>query len=793
MNRLESYIAPFIVGIVFLSCNNFNDSSNELINQVPEQTQLLIKLKGDETSEDLSSHLNRLLSFEEFKNVKEQLALLNKFSSKKEGLLSFVQLEKDKLDFILIKKNKEQLPSLTASLTTSIYDNQELQLYQFGDEFIYSWSNKQLYFLSSSQLLIENSIRNYNNTAIDSELKELFKKSSQNNFFIKAQSSSWMSNKLRIGAQHPKNMASWMALEAGLSTKETKAHGLTTLNDSIEHFLYLFENQKPIELKGSHYAPYTTESLWSFGISDFERFDRQKDRYLGKKHQADSLFSSLKEFAQISFNKQKIHLFRGVYADQLFERFSTEAVEYQGVPIAKFSTAKFKKHFHPILDLSEDQFSCLIEDVLFSSSSQEALKTLISSYNTKATFDRSTAYRTMIEELASKSNVNYIGKLSLAIEQLEDKVDEVFGMQWVADKNFFHTHMSLKKFDSLPNPQQIAPLFSVKLEAPIRLGPFVVINHRTSEKELILQDQNNKLYLIDSKGSVLWNKQLNAPIREIIHQVDLYKNKRLQFAFTTDNQFIVLDRNGKEVNDYIKTFKDGNLGPLAVFDYDNSRAYRFVFSQGTSIFMLNNKGSNVKGFQFTKAEVPLIEVPKHFRLNNKDYLVFKLANGALKILNRKGNTRLKIPSHFDFSNNDIFTYQGHFAFSDKEGNLRLIDQKGNETIQDLILEPNHYLDIKEEGIASLNENHIKFRDKTYTLPFGSYAGIKLFEFNNRYYITTTDKDTNKLYVLDSELNLLDQFPVFGFSTATMADLNNDGILELISLDGPDGIIVYSGL
>jgi len=69
----------------------------------------------------------------------------------------------------------------------------------------------------------------------------------------------------------------------------------------------------------------------------------------------------------------------------------------------------------------------------------------------------------------------------------------------------------------------------------------------------------------------------------------------------------------------------------------------------------------------------------------------------------------------------------------------------------------------------------------------------LIRSGNRIFITTTDKENHKIYVFDEALNLLEQFPVFGSSIAQVKDLNKDGVLELISLDGPDGILVYTGL
>ncbi len=794
MKQLNYYITISFLGLLLSlnSCNNLN-SSDELINHIPDQTQILLRLPKKSETSDLNYHLNRLLSFEEFENVQEQLKVLNGYNPENEGLLSFVQLERDKLDFILVKEYKEPLPIRSDSIAEFDYEGEKTHSRSFENATLYSWSNQYHHFLSSSQLLIENSIRNYNRTTAASELKQLYQKSSQNNLFIRANGDSWLNKKLTIGSFQPKNLGSWIALETTSEINHTRAHGLTTLNDSIEHFLYLFQNQKPVRMISSRYAPYTTDGLWSFGISNFEQYDHNRDKYQGKKHKTDSLFSYVNEFAKIQFNNQFVHLFRAVNADQLFEQLTKDPIEYQGVSIAALNSEKFKDHFSPMITTSEDVFASLIDDVLLTSKTQEALKTVISSYNTKSTFDKSASFKTIEKDIAKEATINYIGKLSNSIQELKDEPEEVFSYQWVANKDFFHSHLSLRGLDTISQTNQIAPLFSVKLEAPVRLGPFVVDNHRNNSKELIVQDQNNQLYLIDSKGKLLWKKQLNSPIQQYIHQVDLFRNKRLQFAFTTENQLMVLDRNGKEVSSYIKNFKDGGLGPLAVFDYDNSRQYRMVFSQGTSIYMLNNKGSNVNGFNYSKSEAPLAEAPKHFRLNNKDFLVFKLSNGGLKILNRRGNIRIKTPTYYDYSSNELDVFQGHFVFTDTEGNLHYIDQDGKEVIQNLAIGPDHLIDVSEEGIVSLNESQLKFRDQLFTLPYGSYSEVKILEFKKNYFITTTDKDTHQVYLFDSNLKLLNQFPVFGFSTAQLDDLNADGKAELISLDGPDGIIVYSGL
>ena len=91
----------------------------------------------------------------------------------------------------------------------------------------------------------------------------------------------------------------------------------------------------------------------------------------------------------------------------------------------------------------------------------------------------------------------------------------------------------------------------MSLESDILTNPQFVINHRTKQKDIVVQDINNNLYLISNKGKVLWKKQLQGTILGKIEQVDLYKNGRLQLAFTTPNRIYIIDRNAQKLNIYL--------------------------------------------------------------------------------------------------------------------------------------------------------------------------------------------------------------------------------------------------
>ncbi|MBT8321045.1 MAG: ribonuclease HII, partial [Eudoraea sp.] len=333
-------------------------------------------------------------------------------------------------------------------------------------------------------------------------------------------------------------------------------------------------------------------------------------------------------------------------------------------------------------------------------------------------------------------------------------------------------------------------VFRLSLDAEAATTPQFVINHRNRKKEIVVQDETNKLYLISGEGKVLWKKQLDSRIQGDIQQVDLYKNGRLQLAFTTNEQFLVLDRNGKEVEPFTMSFKGGNLNPLAVFDYENNRNYRFVVTQGRKIYMYNRRGQIVSGYTYTEAAAMVLREPQHFRIGSRDYLVFQLEDGSLRILNRVGKTRVPVSQRFAFSDNRVYLYQNQFTFTDDSGRLYAIDTKGKLSASKLNLDPLHRIDATSKTLATLTENTLTIKGRPITLDLGVYTAPKIFYLYDKIYVSVTDLQTEKVYLFDSQTKGIPGFPVFGTDAMRLDDVDNNRRLELVTKGQGNDLILY---
>lgn len=200
-------------------------------------------------------------------------------------------------------------------------------------------------------------------------------------------------------------------------------------------------------------------------------------------------------------------------------------------------------------------------------------------------------------------------------------------------------------------------VWELQLDTTFSMKPELVFNHYTNNKEVIFQDDANELILVSEKGTKLWNKKIEGKILGQIHQIDKYKNNKLQYIFNTQRKLYLVDRNGKDVDGFPITFKSPSTNGIAVFDYDNDKDYRILVAcANKSIYLLNADGGKVEGWQFKKTKGIVKQPAQHFLSKGKDYIVFADETNTY-IVNRRGDTRVEPKSEFNKSRNTLFYFE----------------------------------------------------------------------------------------------------------------------------------------
>ncbi|MFK7811520.1 MAG: ribonuclease HII [Maribacter sp.] len=811
-----------LVPLLFLlfNCSNEDNSVRPLLHYVPKNSFLVVKIKDHNTftnTLDNNDFLTDFTASNTYKNIQDKVQYLKYLSPKSESLLALTETPDNHFEFIYVTDNTPDLINLD-SIQNKTFEsiqsaNSTFDKYTIEDVPFYSLISNQKVIISSSKLLLEKLDGNETNLQ-PKTLQKLFSttnKTKPASVFVNMDKSNSILSKIIKENSKIKvsGFSDWISLDVTTNQKNLNLSGVSIANDSTWNYVDLFANTKPITNQTASFAPSQTDAILSYTFDNYEAFAKNRELSSGIVSPLDPPMDSVEEIGIVYMNDEKAIVLNTYGAEGISEYLlnqKTAVLEYQGYEIIELSKSNFlNNRFSPVIKDYEANFCVLLKNAFVFSNTISILKTVIRSYKNLATFNKTSVFKTLNDEIAKESSILFVSnsenikkilKEDFSVDFSNDlkkiKLSKYgFAAQTIADKNFYHTNIVIQKIENEVNSNAgNSQLFRVDFDSELATNPQFVTNHTTGRKEIVVQDQNNVLYLISGKGKILWKKQLSSLVQGKVKQIDLFKNGRLQLAFTTNNQFMILDRNGQEVKKFTKTYEGGNLNPLAVFDYEKKKNYRFVVTQREKTFMYDSKASIVEGFKYTKAEQPIISAPKHITIGNKDFLVFKLKDGSLKLLNRVGNVRVNVREKIDFSENEVFKYKNKFAVTDKKGVLNQIDLNGKITKTNFNLSNDHGMAATDNTLVLMNENILTIKGKKIELELGVYTKPKIFYRYNKIYVSVTDLQNEKVYLFDSQAKPITGYPKIGVSSIDLQDLTNDKTLEIIAKKTNLSLAVY---
>jgi len=811
----------FLLILFAFSCAKEGEKNIPLSRYVDSNTILAIQINNLSSLRDSienNEFIKRLENLGPYKSFVDKVAFLEQIDQDSKGMLVFSKSEQDSVEYFFVSRGLSDMfsiDSLRVKYAEKIeYRNLTLHKYTVNDRAVYSTLSDDMLFISSSASLLDKTLKEIQNRSPNTSFQRLYdvadKKQPLNIFLNCNQNDSLISQIVTDEAKiSVSDFADWIYYDADIRNGLVALNGVAIANDSTPNYLNLFKGTESLPNATPFFAPVQSEAIISYTFDDHAVFENNRQRYLNKSAKNDSMFTAVEEIGVVYINAEKAILLK-TYGSEDFlgfvETIQKNTSNFQGTSIRELDKTDFlNSAFEPLVQNFNANYCAILENVFVFSQKKEILQTVISDYKKGTTFDKNPVYGVASNNLGTSANILFISSsnqvegllknnfVKKIYEDIKDPKLEgyAFGAQVVADGDFYHVNLSSQKITQTRALKTIKPIFNITLDTTMAKNPQFVVNHNTKRKEIVVQDTKNTLYLISSNGKVLWKKQLEGRIQGKINQVDIYKNGRLQLAFTTNNQFLILDRNGKEVKPFTIKYEGGNLNPLAVFDYEGKKDYRFVVTQGEKVFMYNRKAEIVKGFKYTRAESPIINAPKHIVIGNKDHLVFPLESGILKILNRVGDVRVKVSDRIDFSENEVYLYKDKFTVSDKKGVLHQIDTRGRITKTSFNLNSDHGLDATNNSLIYMNDNVLSIKGKKVELDLGVYTKPKIFYIYDKIYVGVTDIQNQKVYLYDSQAKSIPNFPIFGTSMIDLNDIDNDRKLEVAVKNQNNSITVYA--
>jgi len=702
------------------------------------------------------------------KNLLADQNQLSNLFEKKKLLYAIYKTDANNINGLFIISNPEKsiLDSLSKSKGQKIKQrnfNGEMinEVQGKGNPFAYAFIENIL--VIGTSFLVEDAIRT---TKIVE--RTLFKKQNESLFqfaSLKSDDGNIYFNLYQIGKTRNRTLsendfAKSAICDIKVNGNQVILNGFTVDSLSELSFLSLFKNQKPISFSLKDVVSQRSSFMEHYSFSNFKDWQARQIKFLiqhdslnkvdlqsvRKKIDWNGFSKSIgNELAICSVedrDKKSTVMVLKLNNDKAFTILSKVSVDslyqekHSGYSIRKLSLNLTKNLFWPICSSCDLSYYTLVKNHLIFGEDVNSLKDFINDIENDNTLGKSIEWNTFLSSTIQESTVNYYATgsglqvvlrdlgLDYFVERDLSSINKL-AVQFSSLDNNFYTSATVQLNDGKTAVSSMAASASVEFKDPIVTSPQIVINHTNKSSELIFQDSLNSIHLLSSQNKLLWSLKLNGKVNARIEQVDYVKNRKLQYFFTSPDQLHLVDRLGRYVTGFPKTFTGSQFMFSKVVDYDKSRNYRFlVANAGGEIFVFDEKGNGLEGWNPKKLGKTILDAG-HERILGKDYFFTILDDGQFYLFNRKAEViknfpvriQSKIAGHLVAHGNSISS--SYFTLLSEDGILSQINILG-EFIK------------KEPLLKSSNEGR-----------FGVVSSK-----DNGNYIWRVDK--NKIAILDAE-------------------------------------------
>lgn len=475
------------------------------------------------------------------------------------------------------------------------------------------------------------------------------------------------------------------------------------------------------------------------------------------------------------------------------------------IPVRKLVS----KVFGSVFSILDKHYFVVLDKYVAFSDSVESLKSLIRDVILNKTLVNDQNYKEFKRNLSPRSNLCFYSDLSQsqpffshyltpALGDAWENNLSVFqklrmaGLQLYSNNNMLYSNLVIKHLSSFSASAQT--IWESKLDTLADFKPVFTVNHQTGENEVFVQDLNHNIYLINQVGRILWKVQLPEPILSDVFQVDYFRNGKLQLLFSTRSSLYLVDRNGNFVDRYPVALRSPATNGVAVFDYDGNRDYRlFIACTDRRVYAYTREGNILNGWEFGQSESEVTQPLNHFRIGDKDFIVFG-DNYKTYILDRRGMPRVNTDVFFPRSANNNYILStfsdaiglsvvitdttGKVYFLGFNGKVRTVELPGNYTNK-------HFFDYKDltgdnrpEYIFLENDKLTVYssdESKLFTYRFGKpiHSKPQFYQFSSAdRKLGAVSREENLIYLINSNGESYEGFPVQGntpFSIGNFGD------------------------
>lgn len=634
------------------------------------------------------------------------------------------------------------------------------------------------------------------------------------------------------------NLGTSISLDVRVAEKNVVLNGFSSDSSAqASYSLSIFEKQSPVASTLKKLISNRTSMMVSYGVSDGAAINKSIRAFPNKQRvilndtlariskelgvSTDQLVNDIKGevgLAYLESRERKLSkvlliqtsdpaswlktmndLSAKLSVDTVFvERFSE--YEIRELPIHNFP----EKLLWPLVSGFKTTYYATIGNTLLIAEDIEELKKVLDDYDREETWGKSVSQNQFLETTLLEANLSvYINtpkiwnvvssRLRPEWSEFVQKNKSLLGsikmgaIQFSHFNNTYYTNVSWaynaytprreEKIVAAPRSEKTITNFSRSI-----YKSFVVESHVSKDDQLLIQDSSFHISMTSADGKVLWQLPLGEPIVGQVHQIDYFKNSKLQYLFATSSTLYLIDRLGKPVAPFPVQLKTRDAEHVSVIDYDHSKKYRFlVASRSGKLWMYDKDGKILEGWNPNDVEGGLLVPARHHRIKGKDYIIAIRADGVVSLMNRRGemlknfplklDTRLAGNYFLEIGSSMANTYfvviarDGHkirFTLEGKILNRETLAKTSTEAHFSLVCDAGRrsYIVTRQE-----NKQFTLFAEDGKEILRNAYVGmhparVEFFDFGaGNVYYTITDLHEDLSFIYDGRGNLLTPAPL----------------------------------
>jgi hypothetical protein len=664
--------------------------------------------------------------------------------------------------------------------------------------------------------------------------------------------------------------SSWSELDLALKPSELEMTGFSFTKDSSDHYLNIFSDQaaqkmtieKAIPANATYFVALNLKNTINY-LDQHESYIKANGNYypremslmeFQKKTKTDAI-RLFKEVAGTQFagvyttiNKSNPEQNRFFVAEIINEsdvkekigkavsEFNRTTKEDAGQLHTKYSIDKknsFDIYRLPISNMAESLFGrafsgingnyfTLYRKYLIWGDNLPGMKSYLQSLASEKTLANDSIYKVYSKNNHPKANFYVYAKIpkvfrlkdGLLKKDLSAKLttnEEVFrkfstfSWQFSVSGNMVENKINLK-YD--PNvKEEPEAIWQLKLDAPLAHKPKFVLNHRDlANREMIVSDKQNNIYLINKDGVILWKLNLPDPVISDLHLIDIYQTKRFQYLFNTKSQLYVVDRTGNKVGKFPVYLKSMASNGVSVSEFGKNKEYRFfVAGEDKKVYVYDRDGKLIPKWNFEGSESLVTKPISHYFIDGKTQIVFSDQKNTY-FLDWQGKNREIQPTPFDRSGNQTtFINDGNprLISTDQTGKIHIQDFAGQTEIKEVSkfgashrfaaqdIDGNgsvEYLFAEGKKLTVFANDGKKLFDRTFPdaiseTPFVCSYGPGIIK------IGVVVGGENKIYLLNSNGSVTKGFPQSGNTAFVLGKFNDSSSYFNLLVGSEDGTVV----